>query len=187
MALFSRNQLKQALDCLKKGEIIALGTDTVPGLAVDSKHPGAIEKLSLLKRRFTKKKSYVLMTSAIERLCEEIVIPPLAKPLIKAYWPGPLTIIFPGKVKKSIGVRIPNDLFLQAILREYPYPLYVTSANCAGRKEGRSKKEVDQIFKNKIVNFIPKQTYYQAKSSTIVCVQQSITILRQGDLVIKKN
>ncbi len=186
MSLFFKHQLKQSLHFLKKGKIIALGTDTVPGLVVDSKQPKAIEKLNLLKKR-SKNKSYVLMTSAIGRLFEEIIILPLTKPLMKAYWPGPLTIIFPGKVKKSIGVRIPNDLFLQAILREYPHPLYVTSANCAGGKEGRSKKEVDEIFKNKIINFIPQKTYYKAKSSTIVCVQPSITILRQGDLVIKKN
>ncbi|BBM89792.1 putative threonylcarbamoyl-AMP synthase [Spirochaetota bacterium] len=75
------------------GRIIALETDTVPGLAVDVLSLSALARLYCLKKRAAAK-PIVWLISEIKPLLPYIEYSPLARRLVEKYWPGALTIVF---------------------------------------------------------------------------------------------
>ena len=56
-------------------------------------------------------------------------VPPLARTLAAAYWPGPLTLVLDRPGGGTVGVRVPADSAVRAVLAAYGEPLYATSAN----------------------------------------------------------
>ncbi len=140
-------------DRLLSGEVVALATDTVFGLVGCAANCGALTAIARIKGRDPSIAMPVLIG---ERSQLDLLVPSqissdenVAK-LIDAYWPGPLTIVLPlrsGAVCESffpdghIGVRLPDDLRLQALVRRTG-PVVATSANKHGKPTLRSGSEV---------------------------------------------
>lgn len=134
--------IHQSMAALDRGEIIVVPTDTVYGVAVSPKSPGAIDRVVALKgRERTAPPPFLIGTT-------EQVAPLLAAGsqtddvalLMQAFWPGGLTLVLPvnpdldwdiGETDGTIAVRMPNEPVLLDLLRQYG-PLAVTSANLTG-------------------------------------------------------
>lgn len=120
---------------IRDGGVAIIPTDTVYGFAADACNADAVERIYRIKGRERDKPFLVLIPdSASTALFSDIPIPEKVRPHV----PGPLTFILPlaSRVTLSfatgtIALRIPNDIFLAALLRESG-PIVAPSANPAG-------------------------------------------------------
>jgi L-threonylcarbamoyladenylate synthase len=144
--------LENAKSRLAVGEVIALPTDTVYGLAIDFGNETAVERIYSLKQR-NHDLPLIILGHSKEAL-EEFVVSAIPS-IVDFFWPGPLTLILeanPSKVPASIlsgqstvGIRVPNHP--QALeLLEKTGPLAVTSANLSGKRPALSESEVTAMF-----------------------------------------
>ncbi len=141
---------------LKQGEVIALPTETVYGLASDATNPKAVAAIYAAKGRprFNPLIAHVFDLAAAQR---EASLNPDALSLAEAFWPGPLTLVAPrapgGRVcdlacagLSSIAVRVPDHWMMQDILFGVQCPLAAPSANKSGRISPTTAADVLQEF-----------------------------------------
>ena len=140
-ALFA-TAVHRAAQLLRAGEVVALPTETVYGLAANAFNPDAVEKIYQLKGR-PSHNPIIVHVAGVE-LARRCVAdwPPVAGQLAKAFWPGPLTLVLPRSKEipdvvtargPTVGIRWPSHPFIQAVIRECGFPLAAPSANPAGR------------------------------------------------------
>lgn len=134
--------IKNALDTLRKGGVILYPTDTIWGIGCDATNADAVKRIYDLKRRAESKSMLALVDSeaALERTVNDV--PEVAWELIEAAV-RPLTIIYdhPQGVAKnllaedgSLGIRITGERFSNELCRRLRRPLVSTSANISGEK-----------------------------------------------------
>jgi len=113
---------------LEEGELVALPTETVYGLGADAENPDAVAKIYAAKGRPSNHPVIVHLAPEADIGYWSVDIPPEARKLIDAFWPGPLTLILkraphiPDAVsggQDSIGLRCPSHPVAQALLREF--------------------------------------------------------------------
>lgn len=143
-----------AVSALARGEVVAVPTDTVYGLAVDPRRDGATRRLFALKGRPEMVPLPVLVADRMvaERLG---VLDGPALLLAERFWPGALTIVVPrrpaaagfelGGDPATIGLRCPDHAVVSRLLRASG-PLAVSSANRHGGPPCRSAAEVLAAF-----------------------------------------
>ena len=132
----------EARRVLKGNGIIAMPTDTFYALAANPFQEAALSRLFALKQR-APEKPVLLLTDGPAMLSQVArEIPPAATRLMARFWPGPLTIIFPGQPHLprlitagtgTIGVRQPCYPLTCRLITELGYPITGTSANRSGR------------------------------------------------------
>ncbi|HMB00782.1 MAG TPA: L-threonylcarbamoyladenylate synthase [Spirochaetota bacterium] len=176
--------MKKIVKILQKGGIVALPTDTVPGLAVDPENSSAVARIYSLKKR-AENKPLLYMTDSIPMLEQLVFIPEQFRPLLDKYWPGALTVIFPLKEKKgTLGARIPAVPEIRDLIRLYGKPLAVTSANLSGTTPMQNIQDVKKKFRNKIDFYFDFPVKNSRTASTIVDIsRKKMKILRQGDII----
>lgn len=153
-------QIQEAIECLKKGEVIAYPTETVYGLGADATNPKAIQKIFDLKGRSDQFPISILIHSFE-------VLPKYVKPfpmrvqeLIDQFWPGPLTLVFQAKEDVfpqallagtgKIGIRVSSDPVALKLCQEFGLPITTTSANPSGKNPAQSAEEVHSYFLNSL-------------------------------------
>lgn len=139
--MYMEEDIKKAIDVLRKGGIILYPTDTVWGIGCDATNDEAVKRIYELKRRADSKSLIVLVDSeaALERCVEDV--PEVAWQLIEVAV-DPLTIVYdkgrglaPSLLASdgSIGVRITREKFSAELCRRLRRPLVSTSANISGQ------------------------------------------------------
>lgn len=136
-ALFAE-AVRRAAELLRAGEVVALPTETVYGLAANAFDPAAVAKVFAVKGRPAHNPIIVHVADlALAKRCAS-AWPALADNLARAFWPGPLTLVLPRSEVipdivtaggGTVGVRWPNHPFIQAVIRECGFPLAAPSAN----------------------------------------------------------
>src|SRR5882672_275913 len=140
-ALFSA-AVKRAVDLLRAGEVVALPTETVYGLAANALDGEAVGKIFQIKGRPAHNPIIVHVADvAMARRCVA-EWPEAADKLAASFWPGPLTLVLrkseeiPDIVTaggETVGVRWPSHPFIQAVIRECEFPLAAPSANLSNQ------------------------------------------------------
>ena len=87
--------MKEACDLIRAGELVAFPTETVYGLGADALHPEASKKIYAAKGRPSDNPLIVHISKFEDLVSIAREVPPQAKKLADAFWPGPLTMIFP--------------------------------------------------------------------------------------------
>lgn len=140
-----------AVEALRHGEIVAYPTETVYGLGVDPISPQALDKLYALKGRGRAKPMLVVIADQAQLRSIVETIPPQCIAYIEAYWPGPLSMLFPmaselptilGDPGGRICVRCTAFPAAQALCRAFGGALVSTSANLSGKGPARTLDEV---------------------------------------------
>jgi L-threonylcarbamoyladenylate synthase len=140
-ALFA-NAVRHAADLLRAGNVVALPTETVYGLAANALDADAVEKIYEIKGR-PAHNPIIVHVASIE-MAKRCVAnwPESAGKLANAFWPGPLTLVLVRETTipdivtaggETVGVRWPGHPFIQAVIRECGFPLAAPSANLSGR------------------------------------------------------
>ncbi len=187
---YEKDDLENALACLKEGGVILYPTDTVWGLGCNAYDEKAIEKLYALKKRSAEKSMIVLVDTEVrlERSFENI--PEVAWEIIE-FTEEPLTLIldspkaFPQNLVHSDGslaVRIVDDVFCQHLISKLKGPLVSTSANFSGQITPRKFSEIDPELLE-AVDYVVKHKQdisEKAKASKIIKLKNngSIKIIR---------
>lgn len=180
-----------AAQILKTGGLVALPTETVYGLAADAQNAEAAAKVYAAKNR-PAHNPLIAHVLAPERAADIAVLSPLAKTLIKAFWPGPLTLVLPRKNIRqndlagleTVAVRCPDAAWRQAFLDAgLSGPLVMPSANRSGRISPTRADHVRQELDGRIDLIIDGGPCPGGIESTILKIDGDIaTLLRPGTL-----
>ena len=152
------NDIKKAVEIMRKGGVILYPTDTIWGLGCDATNPKAVERIFHIKQRAESKAMLVLMGSEaeLERYVDNV--PEVAYNLIEVA-DKPLTIIYDkahGLAQNllaedgSVGIRIPKDMFCKQLCQQMRKPIVSTSANVSGSSSPCNFAEIDDAIKNAV-------------------------------------
>ena len=185
-----------AVSHLRRGGIVAFPTETYYGLAVDPDCAAAVSKLFAVKNRQEGKPLLLLIenTEQLDTVVREI--PPVYRPLIKNYWPGPLTLIFKAKTTLNqqvtgntgtVGVRISPHPIAQELVRRMGTPITATSANISGLPPARTAQEVAEMLGDTVDYIVDGGQTEAGFCSTIVSFQNGkLRLLRRGQIDLSK-
>ncbi|HEY8413936.1 MAG TPA: L-threonylcarbamoyladenylate synthase [Pyrinomonadaceae bacterium] len=179
-----------AAEVIANGGVIAFRTDTFYGLGVDPFNAAAVARIRELKGRDENKPVLLLVSDAafVERVIAE-----RSEVFARAagkFWPGPLTIIgravagLPSEITAgtgTVGVRLPADDNVRALVRECGGILTATSANPSGREPARSAAEVAGYFPRRLELVVDGGEVTATEPSTVLDATVSPPrIVREG-------
>jgi len=157
-ALFAA-AVKRTVALLRAGEVAALPTETVYGLAANAFDERAVAKIFQVKGRPANNPVIVHVSSVeMARRCTNDW-PDGANKLAGAFWPGPLTLVLPRAKKipdlvtaggATVGVRWPAHPFIQAVIRLCGFPLAAPSANLSSRISPTNAEHVRKQLGGKV-------------------------------------
>lgn len=180
---YMNEDIKTALDVLRKGGVILYPTDTIWGIGCDACNEEAVKRVYEIKNRIDSKSMLVLMENAalIERYVSEV--PEVAYDLMELAV-KPLTIIFDGAhglaqnlvaEDGSIGIRITTESFSSELIRRFKRPIVSTSANISGKPSPACFDEIDR----EIIDSVDYVVKYR-QDDTQKAVPSSIIKLGRG-------
>lgn len=190
---FSENDpvIKEAVKLLKNGEIVAIPTETVYGLAVNGYSPSAVKKIYKVKGR-PSDNPLILHIDKIDMLYKIANnIPDIALTLANRFWPGPLTMILPKKDivpretnggLNTVAVRMPDNDIALSIIKLCGFPLAAPSANVSGSPSPTSVKHVFSDMNGKIPLIVDGEECECGVESTVVTfnADNMVCVLRPG-------
>ncbi|MBR5131400.1 MAG: threonylcarbamoyl-AMP synthase [Alistipes sp.] len=144
--------VEECIEVLKAGGLILYPTDTVWGIGCDATNEAAVEKIYKLKQSEDKRSMLCLMRDA-DMIVRYVNRAPGIAFEVMELSDKPLTAILPGAVgvapnlipeTKTLGVRVPQHEFCQALLRKFGKPIVSTSANISGEPTAKHLKDVVQ-------------------------------------------
>lgn len=185
-------KIKEAIDLLAKGEVVAIPTETVYGLAADARSDKAVSKIFEAKGRPADNPLIVHVgnRAQVRRLTTNVS--KNARLLMKHFWPGPLTIILEssGVVSKlvtaglpTVGIRMPNHKVALELLRTSGLPLAAPSANISGKPSPTSIDHVIHDMGNRIAGVVEGGICEIGIESTVIDMTLDVpVILRPGSI-----
>ncbi|HZO83053.1 MAG TPA: L-threonylcarbamoyladenylate synthase [Candidatus Binataceae bacterium] len=133
--------LSRALAALRAGAAVVYPTETFYALGVDALSPAALQRLFAIKEREPGKPVALIAADAEMAFGVAREVPPQARILADAFWPGPLTLVLPAREgidaalvnpEGGVGVRVSPHPIARALAAGLGRPLTATSANLAG-------------------------------------------------------
>ena len=123
-------KIAQSAKVIRHGGLVVFPTETVYGIAVDYNNEKAMAKLREVKKRTTNKPFSILISQKGLISNYTAVNDPTVYKLIDECWPGPLTVIVPGKhEEKTIGIRMPQNNIALSLVQESHCTVAAPSAN----------------------------------------------------------
>jgi len=184
-----------AAQLLEKGELVAIPTETVYGLAANGFDPIAVAKIFEAKKR-PLSNPLILHFSDFESIRGHIKnIPKQAEKLAQKFWPGAMTLLLdvtnhiPDIVNSGqsrIAVRIPNHDLTLNLLRRLKFPLAAPSANLYGRVSPTQAEHVKQQLAGRIPYILDGGDCNTGIESTIIGFEgDNVVIYRLGGISIE--
>lgn len=185
-------EVSEAAGLLKRGEVVAFPTETVYGLGADATSREAVAKIFEAKGR-PADNPLIVHAAALEQIQLYVTaIPEVARQLLEAFSPGPLTIILNsnGTIAENVtaglptvAVRIPDHPVARALIEAAGLPLAAPSANLSGRPSPTSAAHVYQDLNGRIAGLIDGGNTGVGLESTVVdCTAEIPVILRPGGI-----
>ncbi len=187
-------RIAHAAHLIRSGQVVAVPTDTLYGLAADPFNLSAVDQVYRIKGR-PSHKALLLLVNSVEQ-AEELStrIPETFYALARRFWPGPLTLVMPAsrhiprKVTGNTGkvaVRYPKSPVPVALITELSMPLTGTSANMAGLQGCSNASDVQVQLGDRIPLILDGGDSGATQPSTIVDVGQdgvknSWKVIREG-------
>jgi len=154
-----KKSVRRTAELLRAGEVAALPTETVYGLAANALDETAVAKIFQIKGRPSHNPIIVHVASSdLARNCVT-QWPELAEKFARAFWPGPLTLVLPRAERipavvtaggPTVGIRWPGHPFMQAVIRECGFPLAAPSANLSNQVSPTNVEHVRQQLEGRI-------------------------------------
>ena len=182
--------IERAAETIRTGGIIAYPTETVYGLGADPFRAEAVDRVFAIKERAALKALILLVRGEadLEGLTEDV--PAAARDLIRAFWPGPLTLVFRARAGLperllggggTIALRYSDAPIAQRLLARVGGPITSTSANRSGESAARSAREADRALGDRVDLILDGGPSGDARPSTVVDVSTgTVRVLREG-------
>lgn len=180
---------------IQRGRLVVLPTDTVYGIAADAFDAGAVQRLLDAKGRGRDMPPPVLVGSAgtLDALASDV--PPYVRPLVDAFWPGPLTVVCHeqsslqwdlGDTRGTVAVRMPDHDVARKLL-DRTGPLAVSSANLTGHDAATDADQAMEMLGDKVAVVIDGGTTPGNVPSTIVdATGERPRLLRLGAISVER-
>ena len=190
------SDINLAIESLKKGNVIAIPTETVYGLAGNAFEESSVNKIFKIKNRpsFNPLIVHVPNPKYINKIAQNI--PKIAQKLSKHFWPGPLTLVLEKQKhisdivtagKSTVAVRVPNHKLTLDLLSKLPFPLVAPSANPFGFTSSTSADHVIEYFADKIDLILDGGVSLKGIESTIIGFENDNPVLyRHGSIAIEE-
>ena len=188
---YEKEDLQRAAETLRKGGIILYPTDTVWGIGCDARQEDAVKKIFALKQREDSKSMLCLLDSPAKLQGYIEDVPDMAWDLIELAT-RPLTIIYPGAKNVapsllaedgSLGIRISQEKFTQALCNAIHGPIVSTSANISGEPTARTFAEISEAIRSGVDYIVRYRredaTQHQPSSIIKLGVHNEIKIIRE--------
>ncbi|OPB29196.1 L-threonylcarbamoyladenylate synthase [Bartonella sp. WD12.1] len=188
--------IKEAVEVLKQGQLVALPTETVYGLAGDATNGKAVASIFATKRR-PQFNPLIVHVSSIVMAEHYVEIDLLSRRFMEAFWPGPLTLVLPLKVNHNIhplttsgldtlAVRFPVGGFAE-VVQHFGRPLAAPSANQSGGLSPTSAASVFASLGASVPLIIDGGVSKIGLESTIIKVcNKNIYLLRPGGVTAEE-
>ncbi|NKI30865.1 L-threonylcarbamoyladenylate synthase [Croceivirga thetidis] len=179
---------------LKEGEVVAIPTETVYGLAANIFDSQAVEKIFSVKKRprFNPLIVHIKDLGSLKSVVEKV--PEKALLLAKEFWPGPLTLILPKKDgisdiitagKPTVGVRIPNHKTTLELLKGLSFPVAAPSANPFTRISPTSAIQVFDYFGKSVTVLDGGQCEIGLESTIVGFEDDEPVVYRKGGIPLE--
>ncbi|MGB3828200.1 MAG: L-threonylcarbamoyladenylate synthase [Ornithinimicrobium sp.] len=181
----------QAAEVVRSGRLIVMPTDTVYGIGADAFDAVAVAMVLAAKHRSRDMPPPVLVPSprTVDGLASDV--PLYAKILIRAFWPGALTVVLRaqsslawdlGKTNGTVALRMPQDSLALDVLSQVG-PMAVTSANLTGQPAATTAQEAHEQLRGAVSIYLDDGPRQEHGASTIVdCTGEEPVVLRHGSL-----
>jgi len=179
---------KKIITIIKKGGVGVLPTDTLFGLVGSAFSQKAVERISEIKGR-NSKKPFIILISSLKDLSQfEIELDENAENFLQKNWPGKVSIVFPCPNKKleylhrgtkSLAFRLPKKKSLIDLIKKTG-PLVAPSANPEGESPAQNITEARKYFGDKIDFYVSGRIFNKLPSTLIEIKNGKIKILRRG-------
>ncbi|RDV39815.1 threonylcarbamoyl-AMP synthase [Bradymonadaceae bacterium TMQ3] len=193
-AAVTAEAINESVRVLEQGGLVCLPCKGTYRILADLKNEDAVMRVFQSKRRVHKAPCLVFIDTS-KRLHEVARdVDPAASALMKAIWPGELTLLFEasdelprGVVKQltkangKIGVRVPESNLVRQVVERFAGPVLVSSANRGNKSGESSPAQVRKNFVGRVDLFVDAGDLPQAPGSTVVDItDEEVVIVRQG-------
>lgn len=189
------NNIEHFAEILVDGGVVAFPTETVYGLGANAKNDAAVARIFEIKAR-PRFDPLIVHVSSLDMVNQVAAsIQPIQRKLMEAFWPGPLTIIFPKLSVISdlvtaglptVAVRMPNHPVALELIRTAGIPVAAPSANPFGRTSPTTAAHVVEYLGDKVDGILDGGPCAVGLESTILSlIDGKPTILRTGGLAIE--
>jgi tRNA threonylcarbamoyl adenosine modification protein (Sua5/YciO/YrdC/YwlC family) len=180
--------IEEAVDAVRRGEIVGFPTDTLYGIGVDPYSEGAIDGLFRLKQR-PSDKPMALLVASIDQAMALAEFEDTGLDLADRHWPGGLTLILPrlaqappwlgDAARRTIGLRCPDHPVALALLAAAG-PLVVTSANRTGQEPAVDDTGARALLGDAVSLYLPGSSPGGVASTVMDLTKPSPLVLRPG-------
>ncbi|MBW2108910.1 MAG: threonylcarbamoyl-AMP synthase [Deltaproteobacteria bacterium] len=182
--------IERAASCIRDGGLVVFPTHAFYGLAAKALDPHAVEAVFRAKQRDPAKPVLILISTLSEMTELARSVPDKAVTLIRAFWPGGVTLVFDGVAglpvgvtgpSGKIGIRIPGHPVAAALVRAVGQPVTGTSANLSGHDPAARTEALEAAMLEHVDVVLNAGTLAGGKGSTVVDVTEGgVKILRPG-------
>lgn len=185
--------LSQTKAVLQKDGILIYPTDTLYGLGCNALSQKAVEKIYALKVR-ERDKPLSILVSDYSMLLEYCAVSSAQERILQALLPGPYTFILPlrkpiaASQGATVGVRVPEHMFMRQVSKELSMPIVSTSANISGKKDAARLSDVDAALLSSVDLAIDGDKCRYGKGSSVIDLVSMKTLrkgaVRKGDRIM---
>ncbi|MHB2265436.1 L-threonylcarbamoyladenylate synthase [Aliihoeflea sp. PC F10.4] len=180
----------RAVELLAAGEIVAIPTETVYGLAADATSGKAVAKIYEAKGR-PRFNPLIVHVADMKMASDVAIFDTVSRKLAAAFWPGPLTIVLPLRLGHTlhalvsagldtVGLRMPDGL-AHEVIAKLDRPLAAPSANSSGRISPTTAQAVYDDLADRVPLVLDGGATPVGVESTIVKIEDgSVRLLRPG-------
>lgn len=187
--------IQKAAELLRQGEIVAIPTETVYGIAADATIGTAVKKIFEAKGR--PQDNPLIVHIGDLAMAEGLVaeIPPRAQKLAEAFWPGPMTIIMPRGPRvcdevcaglDSVGIRMPSHPVVREFFRLGAVPFAAPSANLSGSPSPTNAQDVFSDMNGRLPLILDGGESQVGVESTVISVAGDQPILLRPGYITKE-
>lgn len=188
--------IEEAARILRRGGTVAFPTETVYGLGANGLNEEAVAKIFAAKGRPVDN-PLILHIATLEKLTLLVrELPPPAEKLIRAFWPGPLTLVLPRNESipdavtgglNTVAVRMPDHIIAQLLIAKAGVPVAAPSANLSGRPSPTNAAAVWDDLHGKIDVVIDGGSSGIGVESTVVDLTADVPVLlRPGGITLEE-
>ena len=193
MRRYSQNEINEVAEVLNRDGVISIPTDTVYGVCARINSQKAFDNLVNAKHR-PANKSFPVLCLNEEQIKSIAIVNSNAEKLIRAFMPGPITIVLKKKKEafeyiNNAGTRSSDELavrilplnFIKELIQKVGSPLFLTSANLSGQEVCKTLDEIESVFQN-IEGIVEGEVSFGQSCTIVDCTCEDIKIQREGPI-----
>ncbi len=185
-------QIQKLTRMLREGEVIIVPTDSIYALVCDIRRNDAIERLCKILGKKPQKANLSLLCkdlSHISNYCLQIPNPVFK--LMKRLIPGPFTFVLPANTqvprifkanRKTVGIRVPDNGIVQALLAELDFPLVSSSIHSEDEIQQylTDAEEIYEVFGKIVAAVVDGGAGHNIGSTVLDCTSDKVEVIREG-------